>query len=78
MHQRQGDLRVNVCKRKAATNIRSATKEATTVLNEPLPLDLDSALEYIVDGELVEVRLVAGHSKVVLCMGSSLLGHFSP
>eukprot|EP00891_Asterochloris_glomerata_P002516 jgi/Astpho2/2516/e_gw1.00048.37.1_t len=55
IHQRAGDLRVNVCKRKAANNIRSATKEQTAGINEPIELGLDDALEYIVDDELVEV-----------------------
>ena len=35
----------------------SATKEATTSLNEPLRPTLDEALEYVVDDELVEVRV---------------------
>jgi GTP-binding protein len=55
IHQRQGDLKVNACKKKAATNIRSATKEQTTALNEPMRPGLDDALEYIIDDELVEV-----------------------
>ena len=46
IHQRNGDLKVNACKKKALTNIRSATKEATVALNEPLQyapsLDLHS------------------------------------
>ena len=33
----------------------SATKEATTSLNEPMRPTLDEALEYVVDDELVEV-----------------------
>lgn len=36
----------------------SATKEATTSLNEPLPPTLDEALEYVIDDELVEVNVV--------------------
>lgn len=35
----------------------SATKEATTSLNEPMRPTLDEALEYVVDDELVEVRV---------------------
>ncbi|KAA6419354.1 MAG: GTP binding [Trebouxia sp. A1-2] len=55
IHQRNNDLKVNVCKKKQMTNIRSATKEATTSLNEPMRPTLDEALEYVVDDELVEV-----------------------
>ena len=43
----------------------SATKEATTSLNEPMRPTLDEALEYVVDDELVEVRVgpSASHAK---------------
>jgi len=54
IHQRSGDLKVNVCKKKAATNVRS-NKEATVVLNEPKDLSLDDCVEYIGQDELVEV-----------------------
>ena len=54
IHQRNGDLKVNVAKRKAATNVRS-NKDATVVLNEPKSLSLDDCVEYIGNDELVEV-----------------------
>ena len=54
IHQRSGDLKVNVCKKKAATNVRS-NKDATVVLNEPKDLSLDDCVEYIAFDELVEV-----------------------
>lgn len=54
IHQRPGDLAVNVCKRKAATNVRS-NKDATVVLSPPKILSLDDNLEYIANDELVEV-----------------------
>ena len=54
IHQRTGDLKVNVAKRKAATNVRS-NKDATVVLNEPKSLSLDDCVEYIGADELVEV-----------------------
>jgi GTP-binding protein len=54
IHQRNGDLKVNVAKRKAATNVRS-NKDATVVLNEPKSLSLDDCVEYIANDELVEV-----------------------
>ena len=54
IHQRSGDLKVNVCKKKAATNVRS-NKDATVVLNESKELSLDDCVEYISQDELVEV-----------------------
>lgn len=58
IHQRQGDLKVNVCKKKAMTNVR-ANKDATVVLNSKKDLSLDDAIEYIANDELVEVTPVA-------------------
>lgn len=55
VHQRPGDLAVNVCKEKALTNMRSATKEKTEGIKTPLELTLDSAVEYIAADELLEV-----------------------
>ncbi|CAM6127588.1 unnamed protein product [Calypogeia fissa] len=54
IHQRPGDLALNACKRKAATNVRS-NKEATVVLASPLDQSLDDSVEYIQEDELVEV-----------------------
>ena len=54
IHQRAGDLKVNVCKKKAATNVRS-NKDATVVLNESKEMSLDDCVEYIAFDELVEV-----------------------
>ncbi|XP_011020348.1 PREDICTED: translation factor GUF1 homolog, chloroplastic [Populus euphratica] len=54
IHQRTGDLSLNVCKKKAATNVRS-NKEQTVVLDTPLDYSLDDCIEYIQEDELVEV-----------------------
>ncbi|XP_047313747.1 putative elongation factor TypA-like SVR3, chloroplastic [Impatiens glandulifera] len=54
IHQRPGDLALNVCKKKAATNIRS-NKEQTVVLDTALSYSLDDCIEYIEEDELVEV-----------------------
>ncbi|XP_024019086.1 putative elongation factor TypA-like SVR3, chloroplastic isoform X2 [Morus notabilis] len=54
IHQRPGDLALNVCKKKAATNIRS-NKEQTVILDTPLDYSLDDCIEYIQEDELVEV-----------------------
>ena len=52
-------MQVNVCKRKAATNIRSAGADKTVPLSEPIRMGLDDALEYIEEDELVEVTPAA-------------------
>ncbi|KAJ4882880.1 elongation factor family protein [Raphanus sativus] len=54
IHQRPGDLGLNICKKKAATNIRS-NKDVTVVLDTPLTYSLDDCIEYIEEDELVEV-----------------------
>ncbi|KAL6555404.1 putative elongation factor TypA-like svr3, chloroplastic [Orobanche gracilis] len=54
IHQRSGDLSLNVCKKKAATNIRS-NKEQTVILDTQLHYSLDDCIEYIQEDELVEV-----------------------
>lgn len=54
IHQRPGDLSLNVCKKKAATNVRS-NKEVTVVLDSALSYSLDDCIEYIQEDELVEV-----------------------
>ncbi|GAB2249408.1 hypothetical protein Droror1_Dr00012767 [Drosera rotundifolia] len=54
IHQRSGDLALNVCKRKAATNVRS-NKEVAVVIDAPLEYSLDDCIEYIQEDELVEV-----------------------
>mmetsp|Transcript_2628 Transcript_2628/g.2743 ORF Transcript_2628/g.2743 Transcript_2628/m.2743 type:complete len:644 (-) Transcript_2628:132-2063(-) len=55
VHQRPGDLAVNVCKLKALTNMRSAGNDDTVKVIPPLELNLDIAVEYIQEDELVEV-----------------------
>ncbi|KAJ4971021.1 hypothetical protein NE237_004120 [Protea cynaroides] len=54
IHQRPGDLSLNICKKKAATNVRS-NKEQTVILDTPLDYSLDDCIEYIQEDELVEV-----------------------
>jgi predicted membrane GTPase involved in stress response len=36
---------VNVCKKKALTNMRAAGKDGITMISEPIPVTLDYALE---------------------------------
>jgi len=54
-HAKAGDLKINVCKTKALTNMRAASKEIKVGLDEPRIMSLDDALEYINDDEMVEV-----------------------
>ena len=52
---RDEDLVVNVTKTKAATNMRSATSEATTVLDAHRDFSLEQALAWLREDELLEV-----------------------
>jgi GTP-binding protein len=54
-HVRENDLGVNVVKAKAFSNVRESTKEATVTLKPARILDLEAALEYIENDELVEI-----------------------
>ncbi len=54
-NHRQGDIEVNVCKKKHATNIRAAGSDEALRLTPPKKLSLEEALEFIDDDELVEV-----------------------
>ena len=55
IHQRPGDLEVNVCKTKALNNIRSATKEMKTGVIPPVDMSLDACVEYLAADEILEV-----------------------
>ncbi|KAL0359517.1 UNVERIFIED_CONTAM: putative elongation factor TypA-like SVR3, chloroplastic [Sesamum angustifolium] len=68
IHQRPGDLSLNVCKKKAATNVRS-NKEQTVVLDTPLDYSLDDCIEYIQEDELVEVT----PSSIRMCKNPKLI-----
>lgn len=52
-HSRPGDLKLNPCKAKAATNVRS-NKDQTVTLAAPRTMTLDDAVEYIAPDEQVE------------------------
>jgi len=54
-HSRTGDLRVNVCKAKELSNMRSKGDGSAEHFNAPKTMELEAALEYIGDDELVEV-----------------------
>ncbi len=54
-HSRSGDLAVNVCKTKQLSNMRSKGDGSAEHFNSPKIMELEDALEYIGDDELVEV-----------------------
>jgi len=54
-NSRSGDIRVNVCKTKQLSNMRSKGEGSDEHFNAPKIMDLEDALEYIGDDELVEV-----------------------
>ncbi len=54
-NSRQDDLPCNPTKRKALTNHRASGKDHNSSLDVPRKMTLDQALEWIADGELVEV-----------------------
>jgi len=54
-HSRTGDLRINVCKEKKLSNMRSKGEGTMEHFNTPRTMGLEEALEYIDDTELVEV-----------------------
>lgn len=54
-HSRSGDLSVNPCKTKKLSNMRSKGEGVSEHFNMPKKMDLEDALLYIGDDELVEV-----------------------
>lgn len=55
VHQRPGDLAVNICRAKALTNYRVSNKEIKGGMTGLLELSLDDAIEYIGQDEVAEV-----------------------
>lgn len=55
IHQRPGDLAVNICRLKALTNHRSANKDVAKGMQGILELSLDDAIEYLGQDEVAEV-----------------------
>jgi GTP-binding protein len=54
-NSRPEDIRVNVCKTKQLSNMRSKGEGNTEHFNTPKTMGLEDALEYIGDDELVEI-----------------------
>lgn len=55
MNSREDDMVINIVKQKAATNMRSATSDDTTVLKAHKEFSLEQALAWLRDDELLEV-----------------------
>lgn len=54
-HVRPGDMDVNVCKEKKASNVRTTATDENIKLEPPRRLTLELALEFIEPDELIEV-----------------------
>lgn len=54
-HVRPGDMDVNVCKEKKASNVRTTASDENIKLEPPRKLTLELALEFIEPDELIEV-----------------------
>src|SRR5216117_3390709 len=72
IHSRDNDLVVNPIRTKQLTNIRASGKEEAILLTPPIGLTLEYAVEFIGDGELVEItpksirlrkRYLKGHER---------------
>mmetsp|Transcript_125202 Transcript_125202/g.227777 ORF Transcript_125202/g.227777 Transcript_125202/m.227777 type:complete len:163 (+) Transcript_125202:3-491(+) len=55
MNSKRSHMAMNVCKDKKQTNVRSAGKDENVNLTPPKQLTLEDAVEYVRDGEFVEV-----------------------
>jgi GTP-binding protein len=54
-HSRDNDLDVNVVREKKLTNMRASTADDAIRLSPPRALNLEQAIEFIADDEMVEV-----------------------
>ena len=55
IHAKNNDLKVNICKAKQLTNMRSSGADEKSSTTPPMQLTLEDAVEYVVNGEFVEV-----------------------
>jgi GTP-binding protein len=54
-NRRRGDMNVNVARMKKLTNVRAAGKDENTILSPPRHIEIEWALEWMDDDELLEV-----------------------
>merc|ERR1719183_3322098 len=55
INAKTGDLKVNICKAKQLTNMRSSGADEKSACTPPMQLTLEDAVEYVIEGEFVEV-----------------------
>jgi len=55
IQKRPGDIRVNVCREKKQSNIRSSTSDISVRLTPASKLSLEQSLDFLADDELLEV-----------------------
>ena len=55
IHSRENDLNVNPCKGKQLSNVRASGKDESIILSPPMKMDLEKALGFINDDELIEI-----------------------
>jgi GTP-binding protein len=55
LQKRPGDIRVNVCREKKKTNVRSETADIAVRLTPATRLSLEQSLDFLADDELLEV-----------------------
>jgi len=55
IHQRPGDLEVNICKTKQLNNMRTVLKDKSSGIVTPVDMSLDSCVEYLAVDEILEV-----------------------
>lgn len=55
MQKRPGDIRVNVCREKKQSNVRSSTSDISVRLTPASKLSLEQSLDFLADDELLEV-----------------------
>src|SRR5699024_8084411 len=54
-HNRENDLTVNITKEKHLTNIRSANKDQTSIVQKARDMSLEESIQYLDDAEYCEV-----------------------
>jgi GTP-binding protein len=55
LYQRKADIRMNVCKTKHLTNMRSSSSDGTVQLTPFTDLSLEQCIDFIEEDELLEV-----------------------
>jgi GTP-binding protein len=55
LQKRPGDIRVNVCREKKQSNVRSSTSDISVRLTTATKLSLEQSLDFLADDELLEV-----------------------